>query len=1441
MSLLSRLVGRARGAGAKATGSEAQAKWLRDAYDLAVRGEHDEARRLFEQVLEHDPANADALYFLGSDAESRGLHVEAIHFFQRAIDARPNDAAFWFSLAGQLFNLGRHNEAIPAFQGGLQLHPNAVDMAGSMWMSMLLDDNDEEARLAVERAKAAGLQSAQIDADLGAIYRDHGRVAESIDAYRRVVERAPQDAANHSNLLFMLSYDERSTAASIFAEHQKYAARFARPYLAPAPDRAWPRRLRIGYVSGDLRKHVVAFFMEPILENHDKERFEVFCYYNHRQDDAYTARLRALVDHWLECEHMGDAELADRVRADRIDILVDLSGHTAHNRMQVFAMKPAPVQASYLGYPSTTGLAAIDYRITDARADPPGESDRQSAEKLVRLPDCFHCFRPRVDSPGVGPLPAASNGYVTFGCFNNFTKLSPGFLAACARVLAAVPNSRFWIKGKALAVPYVAERVREAFRREGVDPARLKLTGWKRTLEDHLGAYNAVDIALDSFPYNGTTTTCEALWMGVPVITLLGDRHAARVGHSLLRAVGLEEFVTRSVDEYVRASAALAGDLGRLGELRASLRERMRRSPLTDERGFTRTLEARLIEMWETALKGSATAGAGESEVVALLSRAAGLRASGKALEAAEAYRQVLLARPDHGEALAALWDLSFESGDPGSAIDWLNKAIVARSDVAAFHYMLGCSFQAQGKVQDAIASFRRAAELDPVHAKAQNNLGCTLEIAGDLEGAMQAYRRAGELDPKFAVALYNCGNLFRRAGDYVQAAEWIGRALSIEPAHAEWHCNLGDLLYQRLRLDDAIASYRAALAADAGFARAWCGLGLALLATGQPAEAEAHFRKALELEPKYAEAYSNLLLSLHYLKAESRREVFDAHLEWARLHTARVGWQAARTEKERQREGRLRIGYLSPDFQRHPVASFIEPVLAAHDRSRVEVFCYSNVAFPDEVTERFKALCDEWRDVSALTDGLVAERMRFDAIDILVDLAGHTGGGRPYLLARKVAPVQATWLGYPNTTGLTAVDYRITDAVADPVGESERFHTETLVRLPAGFLCYQPPADSPEVAPPPAEASGRVTFGSFNNLAKVMPSMVPLWARLLKALPSARLALKSYGLSAESARRAVAAAFAEQGVGEGQLVLLPPEASSAGHLGRYAEIDIALDSFPYNGTTTTCEALWMGVPVVTLAGRSHVSRVGASLLRQAGLPELVASSEEEYVQKALALAADAGRRRELRKGLRARLKASPLLDATGFARSLEAAYAEMWKAYATRRDPVLRLNVGGIQKMPGWKILQAESGPDVDYVGDCTDMGQFADASVDELYAAQALEPLAYRDRMPAALKEFHRVLKPGGTVRVSVPDAEVLGRLLADPQQSRQDREFLAQMVLGGRQDPAALEQAGLDFGRLRDMLLEAGFGAVERCGDFGLFHDASRHKFNGVPISLNVSARR
>ena len=367
----------------------------------------------------------------------------------------------------------------------------------------------------------------------------------------------------------------------------------------------------------------------------------------------------------------------------------------------------------------------------------------------------------------------------------------------------------------------------------------------------------------------------------------------------------------------------------------------------------------------------------------------------------------------------------------------------------------------------------------------------------------------------------------------------------------------------------------------------------------------------------------------------------------------------------------RLRIGYVSPDFRKHSVAYFLEPLLRAHNKNSVEVFCYAEVLRPDVVTDRFKSLADGWLFTVGMSAENLTRRIREDGINILVDLAGHTAKNRLSVFTCKSAPVQVTWLGYPNTTGLRSIDYRLVDAVTDPHGEADALAVETLVRLPDGFLCYDPPDEAPKPTPPPCANGAAITFGSFNNPAKLSAMTLDAWAAILGQLPNARLLLKGKPFADQVTRELFLDRFAQRGVATKRIELMAWVPNTTSHLAAYQEVDISLDPFPYNGTTTTCEALWMGVPVVALSGNRHASRVGASLLRRLNLDELIARDAGEYVQIAVNLADQRDRLADLRRRLRPRMTASPLCDAPAFARHMEAVYRRMWEIWCAGRPPM--------------------------------------------------------------------------------------------------------------------------------------------------------------------------
>lgn len=1172
-----------------------------------------------------------------------------------------------FHLGNALLALRYYAEAGEAYGAGCKLQPRFPEIQVNLASALIEQNRREEVRVMLERLRETNPEIWQVHFNLGGIYREYGRIAEAAECYRRCLEVVPDHSASRSNLLLIMNYGAHYSARDIFEEHKRFGEQFARPYVIPVVDRRQPRKLRVGYVSPDFRHHVVVFFIEPLLANHDRQKFEIFCYHSHMVKDEVTERLRGYADHWRDCEAWTDAELERRIREDGIDILVDLTGHTADGRLLAFASKPAPVQATYLGYPNTTGLSAIDYHITDAYADPP-EDDALSVERKIRVPGTYFCYRPRDQDTGEpGPFPARGPGTFTFGCFNNFPKISPVFIEAASRILKAVPGSRLLMKSRPLSVESVSGRLRRQFAEHGIGPEQLDLRGWEAGFRDHMRIYQEVDLALDSFPYNGATTTCEALWMGVPVVTVTWDRHAGRMGSSLLHAVGLDELVARDVDEYVAKSTGLAQDPDRIVELRRTLRGRMKRSALRDETGFARKIEALYREMLEGAIAREPAKGSGSAEhdLVELARRC---RAEGKLADADAAVRRALASKADHADALRLLCEISLEAQAPGGAIEPLLRAIEADDKVASFHYLLGVILQEQGKLDDALACLRRALELDPAFAKAHNNMGCILDLAGRVPEAITCFQEAVRLDPSIPEAHYNLGNAYRLTGDIEKSMEAIERAVSLRPQNAEWRSNLSELQYRQWKFDEAVSSLRIATRSDPSHRLAHVNLGAALLMTGRVEEAFEAIRAAEALKPDPATG-AWLLFAEHY-REHDPRALFDAHVEWVDRHASMLPVLARHGARRRAARRRLNVGYVSPDFRAHPVAHFIEPVLAAHDHGRFRVFCYATMSGADATTQRIRKTSDFWRDMSFYSDDAMAEQIRADGIDILVDLAGHTVGGRPLVFARKPAPVQATWIGYPNTTGLPSVDYRLTDEIADPSGPIDALYVEKLVRLEQGFLCYRPPDSAPPPGPPPSSGSGHVTFGSFNTLPKVTDPTIALWARILHALPGSRLMLKAFGLAASSARARVMEAFARHSVDPARVSLLPPEIAVERHLARYSEIDIALDTLPYNGTTTTCEALWMGVPVVTLAGATHVARVGASLLSAAGLPELVARTPDDYVSKAVALAADPDRLRSLRSGMRARLVESRLLDAQGFTRSLEGEYLRMAEAAGLRVVP---------------------------------------------------------------------------------------------------------------------------------------------------------------------------
>jgi predicted O-linked N-acetylglucosamine transferase (SPINDLY family) len=528
------------------------------------------------------------------------------------------------------------------------------------------------------------------------------------------------------------------------------------------------------------------------------------------------------------------------------------------------------------------------------------------------------------------------------------------------------------------------------------------------------------------------------------------------------------------------------------------------------------------------------------------------------------------------------------------------------------------------------------------------------------------AYRHALRIQPDYLEAELNLGNALASLGRFEDAVAHFRRVLASNPTSVEALNNLGNALREQGKLDEAVGPFREALELQPRFAEGHNNLGAVLAGRGQIEEAVAEYRRAVELKPEYGSAQSNLLYALHFLSGCDRHTIAGEHERWNRECAEPFRKCHPSFGNVRDPGRRLRIGYVSPDFNRHPIGYFFLPLIESHNKERVEVYCYASVARPDGLTERIKKSADVWRDMLGVGDAALAGRIRADQIDILVDLTQHMAGNRMLTFARKPAPVQVSWLGYPVTTGLSAMDYRFTDSFMEPEGCAWSESVETPIRLPNAWFCYQP-VESPEVAPLPAMRTGRITFGSLNNIGKINEAVVRCWSAVLQAVEGSRLLLHC---PAGAAQSRLERWFGAHGISSERLELIPRTATRAEFLRLFKRVDIGLDPFPYNGGTTTCDALWMGVPVVSRAGESAVSRLGLSVLSNAGLPEWVASSEEEYVGIAVRLARDLLALSERRATLRTRMRGSPLMDAARFARDIEAAYGTMWERWCATEVP---------------------------------------------------------------------------------------------------------------------------------------------------------------------------
>jgi len=1242
------------------------------------------------------------------------------------LEQYPDSGFGWKALGAFLHTQGKLEEALVAKRKSAQLLPQDPEVQCNLG-HLLQEVGEFEAGLAaLDRALKLRPNYPEAYNNLGITYQRLGDVDRALKNFMRALELDPDNRVDFSNYLFTLNYHPDLSAEAVYAGYVEFDRRFCLPLQSQWRAHDNPplagRRLRVGYVSPDFRNHSTRNFIEPLLAHHDHEVVEVFAYADLGREDEVTQTYKGLVDHWVLANGMSDDALAERIRADGVDVLVDMAGHSTGNRLGVFARKPAPVSVSWMGYGYTTGLKAIDYFLTD-EVIVPKDGEHLFSETPWRL-DGFSCaYRARKDMGEVSALPALQRGHVTFGTLTRAIRINHRTIRVWSEILKRVPDAKLVIDSGSYQDKGMRETLLQKFEAQGVARSQLEV-GYHSPPWDVL---RGMDIGLDCFPHNSGTTLFESLYLGVPYITLADRPSVGRLGSAILHGVGHPEWVADSEEAYIEKAVALASDLPALAQIRARLRPQMQASPVMDEVAFARRVEQAYGQMFQRWRDSGQAAERGETSPEEELRQLVGLFQRGE-FQAGEA-RALALIQQD--SQLGAGWKLlgAFRQklGDLKGALQAKQAAAALLPDDMEALFNLGLSYEKLGFWQEAESCYRRLEQHDPTDFEVLNNLGNALWKQHKLPEAAAYYRRAIAIRPKLAEAYLNLGNLLAEAGDRVEEETHWRRAIQALPDQVEAYRGLGKVLVRLGRMEEAETAYRSALKNKDEDHEFYFHLALAMSEMGRHDEAIAAYKKALEFKPDMLEVLNNLALvlqdrahqddaELHARKAValapqnpvflgtlarslqlqgrieesldyyrqaiahaadalgtygnylfvlnydpdlSAEAIYQAYEEYDRRYgqPLRKTWRAHDNPPAARR--RLKVGYVSPDFKNHSVQFFVEPLLANHDHAVVEVYAYADLPREDHLSRRYKSYVDHWVLTNGMSDDALAERVRADGIDVLVDLAGHTAGNRLGMFARKPAPVSVSWMGFGYTTGLKAIDYFLTDEPSSPVG-SEHLFAETPWRVPQGSYAYRPRGDMGEVSALPALQRGHVTFGTLTRAIRINHRTIRVWSEILKRVPGSRLVIDSSSYKDEGVREKLLQQFEAQGVTREQLEVgfhSPPWDVVRG-------MDIGLDCFPHNSGTTLFESLYLGVPYITLAGRPSVGRLGSSVLHGVGHPEWIAASEEEYIEKAVALASDLGQLARIRAQLRPQMQASAMMNETAFARRIEQAYSQMFQQW---------------------------------------------------------------------------------------------------------------------------------------------------------------------------------
>lgn len=1255
----------------------------------AQLGNFEKAEELYNQVLELSPGLPDAMYNLAKVWTRTGKFLQARDVFQQMLPVISDVTDIYQNLGACEFSLGNVKQALLWFKltlgflpDNFEAHKNYAvclnqmgDYAGALEhfnLSLELGNPDYSVLLNIayahsqlnEPSAAESFAEAYLEVDenmlpldrlncltlLASVKKTLGKDVEANDIYRKIIDEFDDQAWAYSNYLFTRILMETETQESLFEKHVDFARRYELPVKelwggytnAPDPE----RKLKVGYVSADFFSHSVSYFSLPLIANHDKSRFEVHCYSAREiEKDPVMRRIRREVL-WHDIQGKNPIQVAEMVREDQIDLLIDLSGHTGGNQLLAFARKPAPVQLTWIGYPFSTGLSAIDYRIVDNHIEPEGISEHISSEKLLRIDGCFCAYRPSVSRPfrltsgelDVRPTPALESGFITFGCCNNFNKVNEFTLLLWAKVLERIPSSKLLLEVSGAEKEDVRSGVESKVQAAGIDLDRLIISNRQKNPQYML--YHSIDIVLDPYPCNGGTTTCDALFMSVPVVSLQGDRFMSRLGATFISNAGHPEWVAKTEEEYIDIACHLAHDIDRLDRIRQNLRHEVERSPMMDEIGFARKLERAYRQVWQKwcldqVNQSDPEAVSVDSEVKNTEARVDALMSSNFDRNAYAAYLSEIkqfIDKKDWNVAAAALEHIadaplyvaehayylalikiqhskSISMASP-IANQWMDEAATLLKSALEQAPEFLDAWLALGELQiyrnryeEAEISMMRALKISPDSVHGLLYLALLLAHRNDFPGAHERCSRAKKLNPELAFAYDVEATIYAKEGNSATAIQCAEQAVQLDP--------------NNLSLVDKL-------------------LGYAVLSDKWTKE---NFQE-------YSVAYSNMLAQ-------------NVH------GTAQHSNQPVPSKK-------LNVGLISGHFYDNHWSSIWLPLCELISRTEIELFIYHNGEVVDQAAYRLQRAVKNIRYIRGLNPATTAALLMDDQIDILIALDAYGEYSCVPVLAQHAAPIQMAWPqeNYALPVGLINYALRTSSSVPSPL-LSEQHKTAPRLSVPGQMnyidtplpFSYQPFMNNPEFYSMPVfnddslpcEKAGHITFGVQADAIFITDTMLNAWASILLRLPESKLKLCATATSITYVKEALI----ERGIASDRIKTSYDLRDTRYHF--YLDVDIALDTSPANSSVHVMDALWMGVPVLGLHGSQPWSHMSANLLSLVQLDDWVANGAEELVERAIERSTDIAVLADLRHSLRKRLEASGLLDCSAFAKSFAQALRMAW------------------------------------------------------------------------------------------------------------------------------------------------------------------------------------